>query len=151
MPALSRGVSLTDSKKSVHPRHNARVSSPRVLGTNHVRQRAPWTLIFRLLSRGFESRVPHRSERERRKSQLEAYFLSHQIEEKLNVMLTEMAVVRPGQPMAWLASRMERGVISAPVAGTVPLVSPACGNALAEEIFGNWSYSQVLGGSAVSA
>lgn len=80
---------------------------------------------------------------ERRKSQLETYFVEHQIEGRLNNMLNDMALARPGQPYRWLARKM-RGEEGRPMAArtTMPQMDAAtAAAALGAGMEKAWTYA----------
>ena len=80
---------------------------------------------------------------DRKRSQLESYFVEHCIEEKLNTMLNELVTTRPTQPLSWLVHKMRSDGAKAgsvPAMGTVPQVGKAAGQAIGAEVESAWGY-----------
>ena len=86
--------------------------------------------------------MPEDASLERRKSQLEKYFEEHQIEGRLNGMLNDMVLSRPGQPYSWLARRMRRDEMHAPSTRTTmpQLSAAAAASFIGADIEKAWSY-----------
>lgn len=90
---------------------------------------------------------------DRKRSQLEAYFIEGKIETRLDSMLNDMVMTRPTQPLRWLASKMHADEASAagtPAANTMPQLSTAAGKALGAELEGVWAYATGFGATAAT-
>ena len=90
---------------------------------------------------------------DRKRSQLEAYFIEGKIETRLDSMLNDMVMTRPTQPLRWLASKMhddEASAAGTPAANTMPQLSTAAGKALGAELEGVWAYATGFGATAAT-